>query len=45
MKKIINAIKNYIKDYENIQAIYMQTPGYNYFNAQMLAMAQGYAFF
>lgn len=45
MKNIINAIKNYVKEYNKIQAEWMNNPGYYHYMAQMNAMVSGFAFY
>lgn len=45
MKKLINAIKNYIKDYEKMQVEWISKPGYYHYMAQMNATINGYCFY
>lgn len=45
MKKIINAIKNYMKNYNEIQSEMLRIYGANYLNAQMFANTYGVAAF
>lgn len=45
MKKVINAIKNYIKDYNKVQTEMLQSQGASYVNSQLFAMSMGIALF
>lgn len=45
MKKMIAAIKNYMKEYNTLQVECMKNPGYQYQVAQLNAAAHGLAIY